>query len=38
MKKEEKGLKKRCIWCIAVMVSILPVLVMIVIMLMGKDQ
>ncbi len=38
MKKNEKGLKKKCIWCIAVMVSILPVLVMIVIMMMEKNQ
>ncbi len=38
MKKNEKGLKKKCIWCIAVMISILPVLVMIVIMLMDETQ
>ena len=38
MKKNEKGLKKKCIWCIAVMISILPVLVMIIIMLMGESQ
>ncbi len=36
MKKNDKGLKKKCIWCIAVMVSIIPVLVMIVILLMDK--
>ncbi len=38
MKKNEKGLKKKCIWCIAVMISILPVLVMIIIMLMDESQ
>ncbi len=37
MKKNEKGLKKKCIWCIAVMVSILPVLILIYIMLMNKS-
>jgi len=37
MKKNEKGLKKKCVWCIAVMVSILPVLILIYIMLMNKS-
>ena len=31
-----KGLKKKCIWYIAVMVSMIPVLVIIIIMLIGK--
>ena len=39
MKKEnDKGFKKKCIWCIAAMVSILPLLIIIVILLMNRAQ
>ena len=38
MKKNEENLKKKCIWCIAAMISILPLLVIIVILLMDRSQ
>jgi uncharacterized membrane protein len=38
MNKNDKGLKKTCIWCIAAMVSILPLLVIIIILLLERGQ
>ncbi len=38
MKKNDEGFKKKCIWCIAAMVSIIPLLVIIVVLLMDRSQ
>jgi len=37
MKNEEKKLGKICIWCIAAMVSIIPLLVIIMILILGDS-